>query len=136
MEKVSVKGTNKVVVKAEDERWRNSSLYPEIMVSSHGRVKSRDYQLVIKDEKGHFRIYSQPAKIIDTKISQSGDVMVNFFSEGKFINEQVASLVAREFVPNENPERFTHLKFKDMNRANLNASNLYWDGVGLFAKGR
>lgn len=135
MEKVTIKPTTKKVVASEDERWRNSSIRPELMVSSKGRVKSREYKQVIPDAKGGFRIYDVPAKVLETHVSQSGTVMVSFTNAGgNTVTEDVAYLVATEFVPNEDPARYTKLKFRDLNRANLNVSNLYWDGVGVYSK--
>ena len=137
MERVTVKGTKptSTVVKAEEEKWRNSSVYPEIMVSSRGKVKEREYQRVVKDpEDGCFRIYAVPAKTLETKISNFGDVVVSFYSGRKFITESVAFLVAKEFVPNDSPDRFKAVKFKDKDRTNLNASNLFWDGAGAFSR--
>lgn len=137
MEKVTIKGmkSTSTVVKAEEEKWRNSSIYPEIMVSSRGRVKEREYQHVVKDiEDGCFRIYSVPAKIIPSKIYDSGDVTVSFYSGRKWTTENVAFLVAMEFVPNEDPNHYTKVKFKDKDKTNLNASNLYWDGTGFYAR--
>lgn len=137
MEKVTIKGSKSttVVVRAEEEKWRNSSIYPEIMVSSRGKVKEREYQRVVKDpEDGCYRIYAVPAKTLETKISDYGDVVVSFYSGRKFITESVAYLVAKEFVPNENPERYNKVKFKDKDRTNLKASNLVWDGTGAFSR--
>ena len=135
MTNVTIKPATKKVVASDEERWRNSSIRPELMVSSKGRVRSRDYKQVIPDVKGGFRIYDVPAKTLDTHVSQSGMVMVNFTNAGgNQVTEDVALLVATEFVPNEDPSRYTKLKFRDLNRANLNASNLYWDGVGIYAK--
>ena len=134
MAQATVKPTAKVV-KAEDEKWRNSSIYPEIMVSSRGRVKEREYQRVVKDpEDGCFRIYAVPAKTLEQKVSASGDVTVSFYSGRMWTNENVAFLVATEFVTNEDPDHFNKVKFKDNDRTNLNASNLYWDGSGIFSK--
>ncbi len=131
--KVTIKATGTVVKSAEDERWRKSSIHPEIEVSSKGRVKERDYRLVLKHaSKESFRIYDVPAKLLETKVSASGDVMVCFTnSAGHIISEDVATLIAKEFVPNEDPSRFTRVKFKDRDKANLNASNLYWDSMGF-----
>ena len=135
MEKVTIKPTTKKVIASDEERWRNSSIRPELMVSSKGRVKSREYKLVTPDAKGGFRIYDVPAKTLETKVGPSGAVTVNFTNAGGHpVTEDVAYLVATEFVPNEDPTRYTKLKFRDLNRANLNASNLYWDGVGIYAK--
>lgn len=137
MEKVTVKGTKSttVVVKAEEEKWRNSSIYPEVMVSSRGKVKEREYQRVVKDqEEGCFRIYAVPAKTLDTKVSGSGDVTVSFYSNRKWTTVNVAYLVATEFVPNEDPEHLNKVKFKDKDRTNLNASNLVWDGTGIYSR--
>lgn len=119
-----------------EERWRNSSIHPELMVSDKGRVKARDYQLVTKDKDGKFRIYNVPAKMLETRIAQSGELMVTFTnSGGNQETENVALMVATEFVPNEDPAHYTRLKFRDLNRGNAKASNLYWDGVGIYAKG-
>ena len=134
MEKTTIKPTTKKVVASDEERWRNSSIRPELMVSSKGRVKSREYKQVIPDAKGGFRIYDVPAKTLETKVGPSGSVTVCFTTAGgNQAVEDVAYLVATEFVPNEDPTRYTKLKFRDLNRANLNASNLYWDGVGIYA---
>lgn len=134
MEKATIKST-KVVASSPEERWRNSSLYPELTVSDRGRVRARDYQLVTPDKDGKFRIYNVPAKMLDTQVGPSGEVIVNFTnSHGNPVTENVAYLVAKEFVPNEDPAKYTKLKFRDLNRANVKASNLYWDGAGIYAK--
>lgn len=118
-----------------EERWRNSSIHPELMVSDKGRVKAREYQLVTPDKDGKFRIYNVPAQMLDTTIAQSGELIVQFTNSGGHrVSENVALMVATEFVPNENPSRYTKLKFRDLNRGNAKASNLYWDGVGVYAK--
>lgn len=134
MERKTIKPTKVVTMTADEERWRNSSVYPEILVSSRGRVKERDYQKVVPDSDGCFRIYSVPAKTIQSTISHSGNAVVQFYSKGKWVQEEVAFLVAKEFVPNEDPSHYSRIKYRDNNKANLNASNLYWDGVGMFSK--
>lgn len=135
MPTATVKATKTTVAPAPEERWRNSSIHPELMVSDKGRVKARDYQLVTKDKDGQFRIYNVPAKMLDAQVGQSGEVFVNFTnSHGNQMTEYVALMVATEFVPNEDPARYTKLKFRDLNRGNVKASNLYWDGVGIYSK--
>ena len=120
---------------APAELWRNSSIHPELMVSDKGRVKAREYKLVTQDKDGKFRIYDVPAKMLETRIAQSGELMVSFTnSGGNLVTENVALMVATEFVTNENPATYTKLKFRDLNRGNAKASNLYWDGVGIYAK--
>lgn len=118
-----------------DEKWLDSSIYPEIMVSSNGRIKSKSYRLVTKDaNKDCFRIYDVPAKILETRIS-SGEVSVLITkSNGVQVTASVALLVAKEFAPNEDPARYTKVKYRDHNSENVKASNLYWDGVGPWAK--
>lgn len=135
--KVTVKATA-TVIKAEDERWRKSSIYPEIEVSSKGRVKEREYRLVQKHARNDsYRIYDVPSRILETKVADSGDVVVSFTNaSGNLITEYVATLVATEFVTNENPSRYTRVKFKDKDKTNLKASNLYWDGIGAFSMQR
>ena len=101
MEKVTVKATTKKVVASDEERWRNSTIRPELMVSSKGRVKAREYKLVTPDAKGGFRIYDVPAKTLETRVGPSGAVSVNFTNAGGHpVTEDVALLVATEFVPN------------------------------------
>lgn len=136
MDKVTIKPTKKVVSATDEEKWRNSSVYPEIMVSSKGRVKMRDYRLVTKDaNKDCFRIYDVPAKMLDTRVSPSGEVSVLITkSNGVQVTESVAFLVAKEFATNEDPARYTKVKHRDHNPANVSASNLYWDGVGPWAR--
>ena len=135
MQKVTVKSTKTSVAPAPEERWRNSTIAPELMVSDKGRVKAREYQLVTKDKDGKFRIYNVPAKMLDTRIADSGEVMVSYTNSAGFpTQESVAYLVATEFVTNDDPSRYTKLKFRDLNRANVKASNLYWDGVGVYAR--
>lgn len=135
MQQVTVKNTKTTVAPASEERWRNSTIHPELMVSDKGRVKARDYQLMTKDKDGNFRIYNVPAKILDTRIGDSGAVSVSFTNaKGNQCIEDVALMVATEFVPNEDPARYTKLKFRDLNRGNTKASNLYWDGVGVYMR--
>ena len=132
----AIQPTKKVVSAIDEEKWRNSSVYSEIMVSSKGRVKAREYRLVTKEaNKDSFRIYDVPAKLLDTNISHSGDVTVILTkSNGTQVIESVAYLVAKEFATNEDPARYTKVKFRDHNKANVSASNLYWDGAGPFAR--
>ena len=135
MQQVTVKSTKTTVAPAPEERWRNSTIHPELMVSDKGRVKAREYQLVTKDKDGNFRIYNVPAKILETRIGDSGAVSVSFTdAKGNPDIEDVALMVATEFVPNEDPTRYTKLRFRDLNRGNAKASNLYWDGVGVYMR--
>lgn len=129
------KNNTKTSVKAEEEKWRNSSLYPEIMVSSKGRVREREYQRIVKDrEEGSFRVYNVPQKAIQPVLSSSGELQVSFYSNRQWTCESVAYLVAKEFVPNDDPDHLTKLKYRDQNKGNVCASNLYWDGTGFWAK--
>lgn len=117
------------------EQWRISSIHPELMVSDLGRVKAREYQIVTQDKDGKYRIYNEPAKMLETRIAESGEAMVGFTnSYGNAMTENVALMVATEFVTNEDPSRYSKLKFRDLNHGNAKASNLYWDGVGIYAK--
>lgn len=132
----SVKATPVKATPAPEERWRNSTIHPELMVSDKGRVKAREYQLVTQDKDGKYRIYNVPAKMLETRIAQSGELMVSFTnSGGNQVTENVALMVATEFVTNDDPSIYTRLKFRDLNRGNAKASNLYWDGAGIYAKG-
>jgi hypothetical protein len=126
---------NTIVKGATEEKWRNSSLYTEIMVSSYGRIKEREYQKVVKDKDGGFRIYAIPAKIIQPFINTaSGNLEVSFYANGMWTNECVDFLVAKEFVQNEDPTHYTRIKHIDGDKMNVKASNLMWNGHGVFAK--
>lgn len=118
-----------------EEKWRNSSLYTEIMVSSFGRIKEREYQKIVKDKDGGFRIYQVAGKLIQPTISSvSGDLIVSFYANGLWTTENVDYLVAKEFVPNENPEHYSRIAHIDRNKVNVKASNLMWCGKGIFTK--
>lgn len=121
------------VKSADEERWRNSSVYTEIMVSSFGRIKEREYQKVMRDKDGSFRIYATPAKLIQPSINKvTGDIMVSFHgTNGSWINESVDFLVAKEFVRNEDPIRYDKVKHLDGNKTNVKASNLIWGSHGV-----
>ena len=135
MAEATVKATKPASAPASAELWRTSSLYPELMVSNRGRIKERGYQRVVKDpEDGCFRIYEVPAKMIEPHVGQSGAVIVNFYSKRVWTCEEVARLVAAEFVVNEDPDLNNRLKYRDGNRLNVAASNLYWDSPLAFSK--
>ena len=121
--------------KVSEELWRDSSLYTELMVSSYGRVKERNYRKVIPDKDGSFRIYEVASKMLPLNINAvSGDVQVSFYdSKGKWTNENVAYLVATEFVKNECPTEYTRLTHIDGNKANVKASNLCWNRPGILS---
>lgn len=56
---------------------------------------------------------------------EDGRLKVKLFDkEGKEYIEDVATLVAKTFVPN--PFNHRYVKFKDGNEINCNKSNLYW----------
>ena len=104
MEKVTIKGmkSTSTVVKAEEEKWRNSSIYPEIMVSSRGRVREREYQHVVKD------IAAGPAErfdvgIVDTDGFDAGDIhQVGYDGVSVFVDIRV-DLIKIVFVHDQPP---------------------------------
>lgn len=121
--------------KTQEESWRTSSLYPELMVSSYGRVKERSYQKVVPDGDGTFRIYDVASKMLHPSLDKvSGDLSVSFTSGGKWTSEKVDFLVATEFVTNEDPSIYQRVSHLDGNKINVNASNLVWNGYGIHAK--
>ena len=121
-----------------EEVWKDSSLYGEIMVSSFGRIKAKGYQRVCPEKGGSFRIYNIPAKILTpTESPNTGDLMVSFSTcntANSRVSASVATLVATEFVKNEDTQHYSKIKHKDGNKSNVKASNLAWTGSGVFAK--
>lgn len=125
-----------VAPKKEDEKWRNSSIHPELMVSSLGRVRTRPYQRLVKDEGDGWRIYEVAGQTLEQKVNQDGNIYVGFYSckHRAVITESVNLLVAKEFVKNEDPQIYTRIRHLDRNKANVKAANLMWDGVGIHSK--
>lgn len=122
----------------ETEVWKDSSIYEEIMVSSLGRIKEKGYQRVCPEKGGSFRIYNIPEKILTPMESPgTGTLCVSFApcnNPGTRISANVDTLVATEFVKNEDTRHYSKIKHKDGNKANVKASNLVWTGSGIFAK--
>ena len=122
----------------ETEVWKDSSIYEEIMVSSLGRIKKKGYQRVCPEKGGSFRIYNIPEKILTPMESPgTGTLCVSFApcnNPGTRISASVDTLVATEFVKNEDTRHYSTIKYKDGNKANVKASNLVWTGSGFFAK--
>ena len=110
-------------------------IYDDYKMYRDGSIKLLTENMENKDRDGNFRIYNVPAKILETRIGDSGAVSVSFTdAKGNPDIEDVALMVATEFVPNEDPTRYTKLRFRDLNRGNAKASNLYWDGVGVYMR--
>ena len=122
----------------ETEVWKDSSIYEEIMVSSLGLIKEKGYQRVCQEKGGSFRIYNIPEKILTPMESPgTGTLCVSFApcnNPGTRISANVDTLVATEFVKNEDTRHYSKIKHKDGNKANVKASNLVWTGSGFFAK--
>ena len=122
----------------ETEVWKDSSIYEEIMVSSLGRITAKGYQRVCPEQGGSFRLYNIPEKILTPMESPgTGTLCVSFApcnNPGTRISASVDTLVATEFVKNEDTRHYSKIKHKDGNKANVKASNLVWTGSGFFAK--
>lgn len=102
---------------SEDRSWKDkyvslsdpsevckpSSVIPSVEVSNLGRVR-----------------YSNSKKLIVPRVSRHGRLFVNIPD----VSKNVSTLVASEFVPNDNGYQYT--KHKDGNFFNNRADNIYW----------
>ena len=103
------------------------------------KVKKEDKEVfarnknIIAAEHGYFlALYEDELENINVKDpdeeqfeGEDGRMKMKLFDkEGNEHIEDVATLVAKTFVPN--PFNHSYVKFKDNNPVNCNASNLYW----------
>lgn len=124
-------------VKTSAEVWKNSSLYEGILVSSHGRIKEKEYRKVTPDCGGSFRVYDIPSNILTPRASTADGALVVSFrcsNHSSMITERVDKLVATEFVENTDPQHYNKIKYLDGDMNNVKSSNLSWTGSGIFAK--
>lgn len=102
-----------------NEIWKEIRGYKDYMVSSTGKVRSRERY--VKHMNGNRLIKGKLLKGIDDK----GYLIVNLFKDGIGKKHKVHRLVAEAFIPNpENKETVNHI---DTNKKNNNIDNLEWN---------
>ena len=95
------------------EKWKSIKGYEGLYeISSFGRVKSYHIHRGTKE-----RILS-PRKVKD------GYLMVALYKNKKHHNYQLHHLVADAFL--KNPDKFTEINHKDLNKCNNHVDNLEW----------
>lgn len=94
---------NKNIIAAEDGYY--FAFYENELVAKYERVKEEKVLAPFIGEDGRQKI-----ELVD--------------KEGTASIEDVAIMVATNFVPN--PSKYKYVKFKDNNPLNCNADNLYW----------
>lgn len=85
------------------------------------RIKGyEDYQV---DTDGV--IYAKSGRPLAYSISSKGYCIINLFKNGEVKGFSVHSIVARQFIPNDNPCKI-QINHKDGNKINNNVDNLEW----------
>lgn len=105
----------------ESEEWREIKGYEGIyQVSSLGRVRSLDRKVKFSD--GRERKYGN--KILSSKLSNRGYLMVTLWRNRNSQRLAIHRLVAKAFIPN--PDNLPQVNHKDENKTNNRANNLEW----------
>ena len=105
----------------EHEIWKIIEEYPQYMVSTLGRVMSRQRFITFRD--GRKRYYS--AKIIKPTPNQAGYMIVGLYDRNQKVKLcQVSRLVATAFL--NNPKNLPQVNHRDENHANNRVENLEW----------
>ena len=94
------------------EIWKPIQGYENYMVSSHGRVKSLNYNHTGKE------------KILQNILDNSGYYRVNLSKDGKWKPFLVHRLVGKTFIPN--PDNKPFINHRDETRCNNCVENLEW----------
>ena len=104
------------------EEWRDIDGYEGLYkVSNTGKIKSTDRILYMGKNYVPSKV---KGKLIKTRISKNGYVLVTLSSKSKTRHFYVHRLVAETFIPNpENKREVNHI---DTNKLNNDVSNLEW----------
>ncbi len=103
-----------------EEEWKDLAFFEHYQVSSFGRVRSKDYQVLVKN--GFKAIHK--GKIIKPSVQNSGYLIVWLRQGGKTFAKTVHRLVASAFLEKINGK--TDVNHKDGNKQNNKISNLEW----------
>ena len=110
-------------VNVDNEIWKPVAGYEGLYeVSNMGRVKSLERKITFKD--GRTKVFK---KMILKPIDNGyGYLRVGLSKNGIIKLCHVHRLVARAFVPNDDPENKTHINHRDEDKHNNSADNLEW----------
>lgn len=70
-------------------------------------------------------VYSKRGRPLKYSLNHSGYCIINFYVNGKRTGFGIHTIVAKQFIPNDNPER-TQVNHKDGNTMNNRVDNLEW----------
>ena len=107
----------------KQEEWKDVVGYEGLYeVSNFGRVRSLDR--ITEDTVGRKRKWKGQMLNPINSVGGNGYLRVRLSEDGKKIDYTVHRLVAEAFIPN--PENKTDVGFKELDRNNVSADNLYW----------
>lgn len=110
-------------MKSELGEWRDIEGYEGLyQVSSLGEVRSMDR---IVKSKGDL-MQRIRGRIIKPTIQRKGRCSIALHKDGQLKNYMVHRLVAKAFIPNDDPENKTQVNHKDENQSNNRVDNLEW----------
>lgn len=91
------------------EVWKTVESHPNYEVSNIGNVRN-----------------TKTGKKLNPSISNCGYALVSLSNNGKVTSANVHSLVAKAFIPNEQPDFYTDVHHIDGDRLNNKVENLQW----------
>ena len=98
------------------ECWQPIEGYPKYEVSNFGRVRS--IRVANRKVKTH--------KILKAFHDKDGYPRVNLYNSGLSKQIPIHKLVAKAFIPNNNPKAYTQVDHRDRCKVNNHTSNLRW----------
>lgn len=116
-------------MKGKAEVWRKHPDIEKIEVSSLGRVRTLDKEVLTKSG-----IRFVKGRILKQQENNCGYLQAQFYINGKQTKRLVHRLVAQTFIPN--PYNLPQVNHKDNDRTNNNVSNLEWCSTSYNAKYR
>ena len=123
----------KMAMESIQEVWVNIERYKGLyQVSNLGRIRSLDnlkrttkWIEASETDKYAIRIFTPyKGRIRKPQVNTKEYMRIKLSKNGKIENCSVATLVANAFVPN--PYHSRAIRFKDGNKLNVSADNLYW----------
>lgn len=103
-----------------EEIWKNIEGYPNYQISSIGRVKSLERNIV----KGRGGLYKIEEKILKGGKDGKGYLFVHLYKNRKQKNYYIHRLVASAFL--DNPNNLLEVNHKDEDKTNNQLTNLEW----------
>lgn len=104
-----------------EEIWKDIDGYEGLyQISSYGRVRSVEREVVYKNGRKHF----YKSQIIKPHITAWGYLQVGLHCEDNFKNGRIHRLVAEAFIPN--PDNLPQVNHKNEDKTDNRVENLEW----------